>query len=204
MRTAVEKARLARLHILEKMNATLSKHRDQLSEFAPRIITVQINPSKIGDLIGPGGKMIRSITEETGAKIDINDDGLVMIASTDGEAGRAALARVQAVVEEAEVGKVYNGIVRRITDFGAFVEILPNTDGLVHISELDVEHVKRVEDIVKLGDRIEVKVISIDNDGRVRLSRRVLLPGGDERPPSQRPPSRGRDGGNRRSSRSRR
>jgi len=204
MRTAVEKARLARLHILEKMNATLPKHRDQLSEFAPRIITIQINPSKIGDLIGPGGKMIRSITEETGAKIDINDDGLVMIASTDGEAGRAALARVQSVVEEAEVGKVYNGIVRRITDFGAFVEILPNTDGLVHISELDVEHVKRVEDIVKLGDRIDVKVISIDNDGRVRLSRRVLLPGGDDRPPSQRPPSRGHDGGNRRSSRSRR
>ncbi|MBN1211482.1 MAG: polyribonucleotide nucleotidyltransferase [candidate division Zixibacteria bacterium] len=205
MRTAVEKARLARLHILEKMNATLPKHRDQLSEFAPRIITIQINPSKIGDLIGPGGKMIRSITEETGAKIDINDDGLVMIASIDGEAGRAALARVQAVVEEPEIGKVYNGIVRRITDFGAFVEILPNTDGLVHISELDVEHVKRVEDIVKLGDRIDVKVISIDNDGRVRLSRRVLLPGGDERPPSQRPPSRGRDGGNnRRSSRSRR
>jgi len=204
MRTAVERARLARLHILEKMNATLPKHRDQLSEFAPRIITIQINPSKIGDLIGPGGKMIRSITEETGAKIDINDDGLVMIASTDGEAGRAALARVQAVVEEAEVGKVYNGIVRRITDFGAFVEILPNTDGLVHISELDVEHVKRVEDIVKLGDRIDVKVISIDNDGRVRLSRRVLLPGGDDRPPSDRPPSRGRDGGSHRSSRSRR
>ena len=204
MRQAVEKARVARLHILEKMNATLPKHRDQLSEFAPRIITIQINPSKIGDLIGPGGKMIRSITEETGAKIDINDDGLVMIASTDGEAGRAALARVQAVVEEPEVGKVYSGIVRRITDFGAFVEILPNTDGLVHISELDVEHVKRVEDVVKLGDRIDVKVISIDNDGRVRLSRRVLLPGGDERPPSQRPPSRGRDSGNRRSSRSRR
>jgi polyribonucleotide nucleotidyltransferase len=204
MRQAVEKARVARLHILEKMNATLPKHRDQLSEFAPRIITIQINPSKIGDLIGPGGKMIRSITEETGAKIDISDDGLVMIASTDGEAGRAALARVQAVVEEPEVGKVYSGIVRRITDFGAFVEILPNTDGLVHISELDVEHVKRVEDVVKLGDRIDVKVISIDNDGRVRLSRRVLLPGGDERPPSQRPPSRGRDGGNRHSSRSRR
>ncbi|MDD5425992.1 MAG: polyribonucleotide nucleotidyltransferase [candidate division Zixibacteria bacterium] len=199
MRLAMEKARIARLHILDKMNATISKHRDQLSEFAPRIITLQINPAKIGELIGPGGKMIRAIVEETGAKIDISDDGLVMIASVDGDAGRAALARVKAVVEEPEVGKVYNGIVRRITDFGAFVEILPNTDGLVHISELDVDHVKRVEDVVKLGDRIDVKVISIDNDGRVRLSRRVLLPGGDERPPSQRPPSRGREGSSQRS-----
>jgi len=200
MRQALEKARIARLHILEKMMATIPKHRDQLSEFAPRIITLQINPSKIGEVIGPGGKMIRSIVEETGAKIDISDDGTVLIASVDGEAGRAALARVQAIVEEAEVGKVYNGIVRRITDFGAFVEILPSTDGLVHISELDVERVNKVEDICKLGDRMEVKVISIDNDGRVRLSRRVLLPGGDVPRPSAPPrsSSRGRNDDNRR------
>ncbi|MFZ5981765.1 MAG: polyribonucleotide nucleotidyltransferase [Candidatus Zixiibacteriota bacterium] len=204
MRLALEKARIARLHILGIMQSTIPKHRDQLSEFAPRIITIQINPAKIGEVIGPGGKMIRSIVEETGAKIDISDDGTVFIASVDGEAGRAALARVQAIVEEPEVGKIYNGIVRRITDFGAFVEILPNTDGLVHISELDVERVNKVEDICKLGDRMEVKVISIDNDGRVRLSRRVLLPGGDvprpSAPRSSSPSGRGdRDGNNRRS-----
>jgi len=180
MSAALDKARTARLFILDKMVATIPKHRDQLSQFAPRIITIQINPSKIGEVIGPGGKIIRSIVEETGAKIDIEDDGTVMIASTDGEAGAAALARIEAIVEEPEVNKVYNGIVRRTTDFGAFVEIIPGTDGLVHISELDVQRVRKVEDICRVGDRMEVKVISIDNDGRVRLSRRVLLSGGND------------------------
>ena len=180
MRTALEKARTARLFILGKMNATIEKHRDQLSDYAPRIITIKINPSKIGEVIGPGGKVIRAIVEETGAKIDINDDGTVLIASVDAEAGKAALARIEALVEEAEIGKVYNGIVRRVTDFGAFVEILPGTDGLVHISELDVGRVEKVTDICNVGDRMEVKVISIDGDGRVRLSRRVLLPGGED------------------------
>jgi polyribonucleotide nucleotidyltransferase len=179
MGEALERARVARLSILEKMVATIPKSRDQLSEYAPRIITIQINPAKIGDVIGPGGKIIRSIVEETGAKIDIEDDGTVMIASTDGEAGAAALARIEAIVEEPEVNKVYNGIVRRTTDFGAFVEIIPGTDGLVHISELDVNHVRKVEDICRVGDRMEVKVISIDNDGRVRLSRKALLSGGN-------------------------
>jgi polyribonucleotide nucleotidyltransferase len=179
MRQALDKARAARLSILEKMNATISKHREHLSDYAPRIITVQINPSKIGDLIGPGGKNIRAIVEETGAKIDINDDGTVLIASVDGEAGQAALARVKAITEEPEVDKVYQGIVRRTTDFGAFVEIIPGTDGLVHISELDTQRVNKVEDVCKVGDRMEVKVISIDREGRVRLSRKALLPGGD-------------------------
>jgi len=177
IRLALEKAKHARLQILSKMNETISKHRDQLSEFAPRIIIIKINPSKIGDVIGPGGKMIRSITEETGVKIDIDDDGTVLIASTDAEAGRLAKERVEAIVEEAEVGKVYDGTVTRITGFGAFVEILPGTDGLLHISELDNQRVNRVEDIVNLGDRVTVKVISIDQDGKVRLSRRALLPG---------------------------
>jgi polyribonucleotide nucleotidyltransferase len=180
MRQALDKARIARLKILDIMNAALPKHRDQLSEFAPRIITMHINPSKIGDVIGPGGKIIRAIVEETGAKIDIEDDGTVLIASTDAEAGRAAMARIEAIVEEPELNRVYNGIVRRTTDFGAFVEIIPGTDGLVHISELDVTRVRKVEDICRVGDRMEVKVISIDNDGRVRLSRKVLLPGGDQ------------------------
>jgi len=197
MRQALSRARDARLHILDVMNATLPHHRETLSEYAPRIIIIQINPSKIGDVIGPGGKTIRAIVEETGAKIDIEDDGTVLISSVDGEAGRAALARVEALVEEPEMDKVYNGIVRRTTDFGAFVEIIPGTDGLVHISELDVTHVRRVEDVCKVGDRMEVKVINIEPDGRVRLSRRVLLEGGQDRPPSPPPPRRG-GGGNRR------
>jgi polyribonucleotide nucleotidyltransferase len=168
------------------MNATISKHREQLSEFAPRIITIKINPSKIGDVIGPGGKVIRSIVEETGAKIDINDDGTVLIASVDGAAGQAALARVKALTEEAELDRVYNGIVRRVTDFGAFVEILPGTDGLVHISELDTQRVNKVEDICRVGDRMEVKVINIDRDGKIRLSRKALLQGSNQPSTSRR------------------
>ena len=211
MREALAKARNARLRILDTMNAALPKHRDSLSEYAPRIITIHINPAKIGDVIGPGGKIIRAIVEETGAKIDISDDGTVLIASVDGEAGRAAKARVEAIVEEPELHKVYNGVVRRTTDFGAFVEIIPGTDGLVHISELDVNRVERVEDICRVGDRMEVKVINIEPDGKVRLSRKVLLPGGDtgdsnnggdsggeRRSGNRRPPRRsGRPGGGR-------
>jgi len=178
MRLALDKARTARLQILEHMTATIPKHRDQLSEYAPRIITLKIPVSKIGDVIGPGGKTIRAIIEETGAKIDIDDDGTVIIATVDGEAGRKAKERVEALVEEAEIGKTYDGIVRRITNFGAFVEIIPGTDGLVHISELDTSRVNRVEDICKVGDRMKVKVIDIDGDGKVRLSRRALMNGG--------------------------
>ncbi|MEW6050995.1 MAG: polyribonucleotide nucleotidyltransferase [Candidatus Zixiibacteriota bacterium] len=181
MRRALENARKARLFILGKMNATISKHRDDISNFAPRILILKINPSKIGEVIGPGGKIIRGIIEETGAKIDITDDGTVLIASVDAEAGKAAMARVQAIVEEAEIGKVYNGTVRRVAEFGAFVEILPGTDGLVHISELDTARVRRVEDICKVGDRMEVKVINIDGDGKIRLSRKALLQGSKER-----------------------
>ena len=177
MRRALDKARIARLKILDNMNATLPKHREQLSDHAPRILILKINPSKIGEVIGPGGKIIRGIIEETGAKIDISDDGTVLIASVNGDAGKAAMARVMAIVEEPEVGKVYNGLVRRIAEFGAFVEIIPGTDGLVHISELDVNRVRRVEDICRVGDRMEVKVINIDNDGKVRLSRKALLVG---------------------------
>ncbi|MFZ1684067.1 MAG: polyribonucleotide nucleotidyltransferase [Candidatus Zixiibacteriota bacterium] len=175
MRTALEKARNARLKILDNMNATIPKHREQLSDHAPRILILKINPSKIGEVIGPGGKIIRGIIEETGAKIDISDDGTVLIASVNGDAGKAAMARVQAIVEEPEVGKVYNGLVRRIADFGAFVEIMPGTDGLVHISELDTKRVGRVEDVCRVGDRMDVKVINVDHDGKVRLSRKALL-----------------------------
>jgi polyribonucleotide nucleotidyltransferase len=181
MEQALEKARVARLHIMGIMNDTIDKHRDDLSEFAPRIITIKIPPSKIGEVIGPGGKMIRSIVEETGAKIDISDDGTVLIASVDGEAGKAAVQRIEALTEEAEMGRVYNGIVRRVTNFGAFVEIIPGTDGLVHISELDVRRVERVEDVLNVGDRTDVKVINIDPDGKIRLSRKILLQGGGDR-----------------------
>ncbi len=202
MKQALDKARQARLKILENMNAAISKHRDQLSEYAPRIITIKINPSKIGEVIGPGGKMIRSITEETGAKIDIEDDGTVLISSTDARAGQLAKERVEAIVEEAVVGKVYEGTVNRITGFGAFVEILPSTDGLLHISEIDNHRIERVEDVLNMGDRVSVKVISIDGDGKVRLSRRALLPGA----PTDEERERDRDRGprNRRPTRPRR
>ena len=182
MKDALGKARTARLYILDCMKAALPTHRDQLSEFAPRIITLKIPQSKIGEVIGPGGKMIRSIIEETGAKIDISDDGTVLIASVDGEAGRKAKERVESLVEEAELGKIYNGTVRRIADFGAFVEIMPGTDGLVHISELDVNRIEKVEDVCKVGDRLEVKVINIDHDGKIRLSRKSVITGEDPPP----------------------
>jgi len=172
---ALERARQARQFILDKMNATISKNREELSVYAPRIITLKIKAEKIGEVIGPGGKTIRSIVETTGAKIDIEDDGTVRIASVDGEAGQKAKEMVEAIVEEAEIGKVYNGTVRRITNFGAFIEILPNTDGLLHISEIDISRVERVEDYFKLGDKVEVKVINIDPEGKIRLSRKVLL-----------------------------
>jgi polyribonucleotide nucleotidyltransferase len=182
MKTALDRARDARLYILEKMNAALPTHRDQLSQYAPRIITIKINPSKIGEVIGPGGKMIRSIVEETGAKIDISDDGTVLISSVDAQAGLAAKARVEAIVEEPEVGRVYKGIVRRITQYGAIVEMGPNMDGWLHISELEHHRVGRVEDVCRLGDEFDVKVLNIEPDGKVRLSRKALLPregGGD-------------------------
>jgi len=180
IRQALQKARTARLHILDRMNATLPKHRDQLSQFAPRIICIKIPPSKIGDVIGPGGKIIRAIVEETGAKIDIEDDGTVLIASVDGEAGRLAMERVQALAEEAEIGKTYSGVVRRTTTFGAFVEIIPGTDGLVHISEIDHARIEKVEDVLNVGDRVDVKVINIDADGKIRLSRKALMEGGGQ------------------------
>jgi polyribonucleotide nucleotidyltransferase len=175
MAQALEKARKARLFILDKMNAVISKSRSDLSAYAPRIITLKIKVDKIGDVIGPGGKTIRSIVDATGAKIDIDDDGTVLIASIDAEAGLKARQMIEAIVEEAEIGKVYTGTVRRITNFGAFIEILPGTDGLLHISEIDHSRVNRVEDFFRLGDKVEVKVIAIDPEGKIRLSRKVLL-----------------------------
>ncbi len=170
METAMEKARVARLFIFEKMKAAISAPRPDLSPFAPRLFVMRIDVEKIGTVIGPGGKMIRRIIEESGAEIDIEDDGRVYIYAVDKEAGEKARKMVEALVEEVEVGKVYEGIVRRIVNFGAFVEVLPNVEGLVHISQLAKERVNKVEDVVKIGDKVTVRVREIDELGRVNLT----------------------------------
>lgn len=170
LKKALSQSKEARMTILDKMAAAISGPRKELSPYAPRITTLRINPAKIGEVIGPGGKVIRKIVEETGAKIEIEDDGRVMIASSDSKAAEAAIARVKAITEEAEVGKIYQGRVRKIMNFGAFCEIIPGTDGLVHISEIAEGYVKRVEDHLKLGDTVPVKVISVDSEGKINLS----------------------------------
>lgn len=174
MRTALAQARDGRLHILEKMNAVMSTHRQEMSEFAPRIITVKIHADKIRDVIGKGGATIRAITEETGATIDIQDDGTVMIFSSDFNAGQDALHRIEQITAEVEVGKVYQGRVVKLMDFGAFVTILPGKDGLVHISQISDERVENVSDKLSEGDVIEVKVLEVDRQGRIRLSMKAV------------------------------
>src|SRR5262249_2547388 len=158
-----------------KMLATLRQPRENISTFAPRLLTLKINPEKIGLLIGPGGKTIKGIQEATGAKIDIEDDGTVYISHIEAEGAEAAKLKVEALTEEVRVGKVYDGKVTSIKDFGAFIEILPGRDGLCHISELDDKYVGKVDDVVKVGDRLQVKVIAIDEHDRVKLSRKALL-----------------------------
>jgi polyribonucleotide nucleotidyltransferase len=175
MQQALEQAREARIHILNEMDKTISSPRAELSSYAPRIIIFKIRQDKIGDVIGPGGKIIRQIIEETGAKIDIEDDGTIFIASVGGDGGQRAHERVLAIVAEPEIDKVYEGKVKRIAAFGAFVEIMPNTDGLLHISEIDHRRIEKVEDVLRVGDSVTVKVIDIDPEGKVRLSRKVLL-----------------------------
>ena len=172
---ALQLAHKARLHILDKMDETLSTHRDDLSKYAPRIITIQINPQKIGDVIGPKGKIIRGLQEETGAEINIDDSGVVTISAVDGAAGAAAKARIEALVQDPEVGKIYEGPVKSTTSFGAFVEIMPGTEGLLHISELAHGRVENTEDVVKKGDIVRVKLLSMDDRGRMKLSRKALL-----------------------------
>ncbi len=172
---ALQLAYKARLHILDKMDETLATHRDDLSKYAPRIITIQINPQKIGDVIGPKGKIIRGLQEETGAEINIDDSGVVTISAVDGAAGAAAKARIEALVQDPEVGKIYEGPVKSTTSFGAFVEIMPGTEGLLHISELAHGRVENTEDVVKKGDIVRVKLLSMDDRGRMKLSRKALL-----------------------------
>jgi polyribonucleotide nucleotidyltransferase len=172
MKVALDQAREGRLHILGEMNKVLSKPRETMSEWAPTIITLKIDPEKIRDVIGKGGAVIRQITEETGTSIDIENDGTVKIASVQGAAGREAQRRIELITADVEVGRVYEGKVARLMDFGAFVTILPGRDGLVHISQISEERVERVGDKLKEGDVVRVKVLEVDRQGRVRLSMR--------------------------------
>ncbi|HEY3154402.1 MAG TPA: polyribonucleotide nucleotidyltransferase [Candidatus Binatia bacterium] len=175
MRQALHQAKQGRLHILGIMNATLPAARTNVSGHAPRIITLKVKPDKIREIIGPGGKVIRGIIEATGVKMDVEDDGTVTIASVDEAASQKAVEMVQRIAAEAEVGKIYKGTVRKIVEFGAFVEILPGTDGLIHISQLAPERVRKVTDVLKEGDEVMVKVLEIDRQGKIRLSRKEAL-----------------------------
>ncbi len=177
MSEALEQARIARLHILEIMLQTIDKPRSDIKDHAPRIETIKVPVEKIGAVIGKGGETIREIQEQTGTRIEIEDDGTIFIASTEGTGFKAAREWIERLTEEVEVGRIYTGKVVRVTDFGAFVELLPGTDGLVHISQLDTAHVKNVSDVVQPCDEITVMVTNIDNQGRIRLSRQALLEG---------------------------
>jgi polyribonucleotide nucleotidyltransferase len=174
MQVALDQARDARRHILGEMNKVLSETREEMSDWAPSIITLKIDPEKIRDVIGKGGAVIRAITEETGASVDIENDGTVKIASVNAAAGRAAQERIELITADVEVGRIYEGKVVRLMDFGAFVTILPGRDGLVHISQISNERVEKVSDKLNEGDVVRVKVLEVDRQGRIRLSMRDI------------------------------
>ncbi len=210
MAEALQQARVARLAILEVITACLPAPRPDLKPHAPRMTVIKIAPDKIGAIIGPGGKTIRSIQEQTGASIDIEDDGSVYIAATNGESAAKAREMIEGLIEVPIVGRIYTGRVVRTTDFGAFVQILPGTDGLVHISQLDSERIEKVEDVAKVGDELTVMVTAIDPEGKIRLSRQAVLEGWTpeealerDRRPTRKPgegggrPGGGRSGGGR-------
>ena len=175
MGKALSQAKEARMHVLDEMDKTLSESRLEVSEYAPRITVMDVKPEKIKDIIGPGGRMIKHITVTTGTQISVDNDGKVSIASTESEGAQRAIEMIKELVKEAEVGKLYVGKVVKIVDFGAFVEILPGTEGLIHISQLADERVRRVTDILKEGDEVLVKVLDIDSNGKIRLSRKAAL-----------------------------
>ena len=175
MQKALDQARKGRLFILDKMEETIKEPRQEISPYAPKILSIQINPDKIRDVIGPGGKVIRAIQLETDTRIDIDDSGLVKILGVNEESGEKALKMIREIVREAEVGAIYEGTVRKLMDFGAFVEIFPGTDGLVHISQLDSRRVNKVSDILREGDKVMVKVLEVDRDGKIRLSRKAAM-----------------------------
>jgi polyribonucleotide nucleotidyltransferase len=197
MAEALAQAREARGEILDLIASVLPAPRADLSPFAPRLTTIKIDPEKIGAVIGPGGKVIRKIQEETGVKIDIDDDGTVFIASSDGTAAARARAIIEGLTETPKIGAIYTGKVVRVTDFGAFIEILPGQDGMVHISQLASERVEKVEDVAKLGDELTVMVTNIDPGGKIRLSRQAVLEGwtAEEAMEHDRKPSGGGDRG---------
>ena len=176
MKEALAQAKEGRLHILGEMDKAMAEPNKELSKYAPRIITVQISPEKIGDLIGPKGKTIRGIQEETGSEITVDDNGVVTIAAVGGEAMERAKQMVQAITAEPVVGEIYEGTVKSTTPFGAFIEIMPGTEGLLHISEMQHGRTEKTEDVVKKGDRVRVKLIERDERGKMRLSRKALLP----------------------------
>jgi polyribonucleotide nucleotidyltransferase len=173
---ALGKAKAARMHILEKMDAALASPRPELSRYAPRIVMLRVPQSKIGAIIGPGGRVIRGLQEETNSSIDIDDEGIVKVSGTDPDGVEEARRTIELMIKEPEVGEEYEGVVRSITDFGAFIEILPGRDGLCHISELEHGRVGCVEDVLKMGETVKVKVIGVEDNGKIRLSRRALLP----------------------------
>jgi polyribonucleotide nucleotidyltransferase len=180
MSQALDQAKIGRLHILEKMAGAMDAPRAELPDHAPKIFTMQINPDKIRDLIGPGGKMIRGLSSEFGVKIDVDDSGKVKIFAPDGIVGKQVEEKVNEIAAEAEIGKIYKGVVQKIVDFGAFVQILPGTDGLVHISELDNKRVNKVTDVLQEGEEVMVKVLAVDQRGKIRLSRKAALAELDE------------------------
>jgi polyribonucleotide nucleotidyltransferase len=195
---AMAQAKEGRMFIMDRMLEALPEPRENLSHYAPRIVSIKINPEKIGTVIGPGGKMVRRIQEETGATVEIEDNGIVHISSVSEEGMNRAMDAIRALTEEVEVGKIYTGTVRRLVDFGAFVEILPGKEGLVRLSQMADYHVNRAEDVVAVGDEITVMVIEVDPQGRINLSRRAALSGempSAEELEADRPRPRPRPGG---------
>ena len=174
MEQALDQAKEGRLHILNEMKKTIEKHREKISDYAPQIKKIKVNKDKIRDVIGKGGSVIREITEKTGAKVEIDDEGNVSIASVGSSAGESALEWIKSIVEEPEIGKIYEGKVVKIVEFGAFVNILKGTDGLVHISQIKSERVEKVEDVLSEGDVVKVKVLDVDGRGKIKLSMKAV------------------------------
>ena len=195
---ALAQAKDARLQILEVINAAIAEPRDTLSDFAPRMESVKISVDKIGAVIGPGGKNVRALQEQHGVKVDIQEDGLVFVAGESGPEVLQALEKIKAMVEEPELGQIYTGTVKRVENYGAFVEFLPGTEGMVHVSQLADYHVKSVEEEVSVGDEIMVMVINVDGTGRVRLSRQAVLEGWDVEEAKRRDAAGSSRGGQRR------
>ncbi|HFQ93083.1 MAG TPA: S1 RNA-binding domain-containing protein, partial [Anaerolineae bacterium] len=187
----------ARMQILDVMLATIPAPREEMSPYAPRMLTIKINPEKIGAIIGKGGATIRSLEEDYEVSVDIQDDGTVFVAGVDGVKAEEALEKIKAITEDPELGHIYSGKVVRITDFGAFIEFIPGTDGLVHISQISSDHLKRVEDALQLGDEVMVMVTDVTPEGKVRLSRKAVLEGMtlEEAQSDDRPSGGGRSGG---------